>query len=105
MLGEVHELVEWATLAILLLSSLAVTALFVLRRRGGPVPAFRCPGYPLTPALYLVAALGAAVASALFDPTRAMAGLAIVAAGVPAYFLCRWSFGAPGGATRSGPRK
>lgn len=86
--GTVQQLVNWATLAILLLSSLSVSSLFVLRRRGGEAP-FSCPGYPWTPLLYLLVALGAAVASYLYDPRHALIGLAIVGAGIPLYYLVR----------------
>ena len=92
--GRIEALVNWATLAILLLSSLAVAALFVLRRAGteesdgassaGAAP-YRCPGYPLTPVLYLVVSLGVAVASAVQDWKQAMYGLLIVLAGLPVY--------------------
>lgn len=87
--GRFNMLVGWATLAILLLSSMTVAGLFVIRHRGGPEPTYRCPGYPLTPAFYLVASLGVAVSSAFYDPPAALIGVAIVAAGVPAFFLLK----------------
>ena len=88
--GQVGELVNWATLAILLLSSLAVASLFVLRRREGHAAPFLCPGYPITPALYLAASLGIAVSNALHDARHALAGLAILALAFPAFALTRW---------------
>ena len=45
------------TSGVLLLSSLTVTGLFVLRRRGGD-PAFRCPGYPVVPATHSARNIG-----------------------------------------------
>jgi APA family basic amino acid/polyamine antiporter len=87
--GRFDMLVGWATLAILLLSSLTVAGLFALRHQEGAMPAYRCPGYPVTPVLYMVASLGVAVSSAFYDPPAALMGVAIVAAGVPAYFLLR----------------
>jgi len=90
--GTVSELVDWATLAILLLSSLAVTTLFVFRRRDPTGAAFRCPGYPLTPIVYLLVCLGAAVSAWFYDPRHALIGLAIIAAGFPVYFLTRREF-------------
>jgi APA family basic amino acid/polyamine antiporter len=89
LVGTVRVLVNWTTLAILLLSSLTVTALFVLRRRGAVVAAFRCPGYPVTPVVYLVASLGVAAASARDDPWEAAYGLLLVGAGFPLYLLFR----------------
>ena len=90
--GKVDELYNWATLAILLLSSLTVVSLFVLRGRGVGSPAYRCTGYPVTPVLYLVASLGVACASALHAPRQALYGLLLVAAGFPLYALARRSF-------------
>jgi APA family basic amino acid/polyamine antiporter len=91
-LGDVAVLVGWATLAILLLSSATVATLFVFRRRAREDPAFRCPGYPLTPIIYLLASLGVAVASTVSDPRRSLIGLAVLAAGVPVYQLARRRF-------------
>ena len=87
--GRFDMLVGWATLAILLLSSLTVAGLFALRRQGGAQPAYRCPGYPFTPAIDLVASLGVAVSSAFYDPPAALIGVLLVAAGVPAFYLLR----------------
>jgi APA family basic amino acid/polyamine antiporter len=90
-LGWVEALVNWATLAMLLLSSLAVASLFVLRRRQGAASGFRCPGYPLTPLLYLTASLGVAYASATYAPRQALYGLLLVLAGLPVYAVLRAS--------------
>jgi APA family basic amino acid/polyamine antiporter len=90
--GRVEVLLNWATLAILLLSSLAVASLFVLRRRKVGSPSYRCPGYPVTPLIYLLASLGVACASALSTPLESLYGLLIVGSGVPAYFLVRRLF-------------
>jgi APA family basic amino acid/polyamine antiporter len=47
------------------------------------------PGYPITPALFVVAA-AAIVANAMFtQTTRALIGIAVVLTGVPAYNLWR----------------
>jgi APA family basic amino acid/polyamine antiporter len=80
-----ETLYRWATLAILLLSSLTVLALFVLRRREPEFATFRCPGYPVTPALYLVASLAVAVSSGFSDPRGALWGVLLVAAGFVVY--------------------
>lgn len=87
--GWVEQLVNWATVAILLLSSLAAAALFVLRRRDGPEAAFRCPGYPVTPLLYLVASLGVAYASAVYAPGPSLVVVLVVLAGLPVYAALR----------------
>jgi APA family basic amino acid/polyamine antiporter len=88
-LAPAATLIRWATLAILLLSSLSVAALFVLRRRGPAFGSFRCPGYPLTPALYLAASLAVALSAAVYDPRGSLWGLLLVGAGFPVYALWR----------------
>jgi APA family basic amino acid/polyamine antiporter len=85
--GTVGDLVEWTTLAILLLSALTVAGLFVLRRRGVGSPRYRCPGYPWVPLVYLGTTVAVAVASSLRDPRHSLWGLLFVLSGVPAYFL------------------
>jgi APA family basic amino acid/polyamine antiporter len=90
--GRVEVLLNWATLAILLLSCLAVASLFVLRRRQVGAPSYRCPGYPATPWIYLLASIAVACASALASPLESLYGLLIVGTGLPAYFLVRRCF-------------
>ena len=88
-LADVQALVNWTTLAILLLSSLTVASLFRLRRREGTSREFRCPGYPVTPWIYLLASLAVAVASSWQDPLQAARGLLLVGVGVPVYLVVR----------------
>ena len=88
-IGKIEDLLNWATLAILLLSSLAVIALFVFRRREPRHEGFRCPGYPLTPLLYLCVSLFVAVSVALHSPVSSAKGLAFIAAGALVYPLLR----------------
>jgi APA family basic amino acid/polyamine antiporter len=89
LVGGVSRLIGWTTMAILLLSALAAAALFVLRNRESEGAPFRCPGYPLTPAIYVAATLAVAVTSALSDPKGALRGTFLIAIGVPIYQLFR----------------
>jgi APA family basic amino acid/polyamine antiporter len=90
-IGQVRELVEWASLAIMLLSCMTVVSLFVLRQRTKQAdePAFLCPLYPITPLIYLLTCIGVAISSTLYAPDRALKGVLLVAAGFPLYFLVR----------------
>lgn len=91
--NEMEQLVDWATLAILLLSSFAVTSLFVLRRRDvGEPGGFRVPTW--VPLLYLVVSLAVAVAVGRNDPLHAGIGLGIIAVGGLLYPLARRGSGA-----------
>jgi len=84
-----QTLYQWATLAILLLSSLTVVALFVLRRRDPAFRSFLCPGYPITPWIYLLTSLAVAVSSALYDPQGSLWGVLLVATGFVVYAAWR----------------
>jgi APA family basic amino acid/polyamine antiporter len=90
------RLYAWSTLAILLLSALTVAGLFLLRRLAAPPETYRCPFYPVTPVLYLVACLGVAVSSCFYDPAGARYGMALVLLGIPAYFVARLFVGRGG---------
>jgi APA family basic amino acid/polyamine antiporter len=87
--AQFERLYAWSTLAILLLSALTVAGLFVLRGRAAAAGTFRCPGYPVTPVLYLLACLGVAASSCLYDPAGAISGMGLVLLGIPAFFVVR----------------
>jgi APA family basic amino acid/polyamine antiporter len=69
---------------------LLVVAVIVLRRRRPDLPRpFRAPGYPILPLVY--AAAGAVLIAILLvaNPRTTGPGNALVATGVPVYFLWR----------------
>jgi len=76
-----------------------VATLFVFRSRergttdGEDTGAYRLPGYPVVPALFVIAAAYVVVGSILSNPVNAAIGGGLIASGVPVY---RW-LGAPGG--------
>ncbi|MET0619982.1 MAG: amino acid permease, partial [Thermoanaerobaculia bacterium] len=65
--------------------ALAAAGLFRIRRSEGASAAFRCPGYPLTPALFitLLAAVAGLVTAA--HPVPVAAAFALVALGLPVH--------------------
>ncbi|HEY3354044.1 MAG TPA: amino acid permease [Polyangia bacterium] len=68
--------------------ALAVAAIFPLRRQPGYDPAFRVPGYPVVPCLFVAAVLFL-LGNAIADPAsrwRTLAVLGVVAAGAPVYW-------------------
>jgi basic amino acid/polyamine antiporter, APA family len=70
--------------------ALAAMAIFVYRTREPDAPRpFRCPGYPLTPALFIISALVIVVNTVFSTPKEALIGLGITALGVPAYLWWR----------------
>ena len=68
---------------------LTATCVFVFRRRTRERPSFAIPGHPFTTVLFTVMCW-AITANAIYRyPTNTLIGVAIVAAGVPVYFLWR----------------
>lgn len=67
---------------------LAVAAVVVLRRRRPELERpFRVPGYPWLPLLFTAAALGLVGSTVVARPFGALAGLGLLAAGIPVYFF------------------
>lgn len=71
--------------------ALAVAGVFVLRRRQPDAPRpYRTLGYPLTPAIFLLASLGMVVNALVAHPAENGVTFGIILAGVPVYFLWRF---------------
>ena len=88
--GTFTQLVNYTGFAIVLFSGIAVTAIFVLRRRQPDAPRpFRAWGYPVAPALY-AGMSGAMVVNAIWrEPGPSAAGLVLIACGIPLYLALR----------------
>ena len=93
--GSFEDLVSFTTFAMVAFSTLTVAAVVVLRMRR-PEPAtpraFRVPGYPWVPVLFVVVNVWVLWNVLTFGdsgPRAALVGLAIVATGVPAYVAFR----------------
>ncbi len=70
----------------------SAVALLVLRRRGvGEPPAWRAPGGALAPVVVMVTTVGMTFSLLVQNPLRSLAGLGLLAAGLPVYALWRWS--------------
>jgi basic amino acid/polyamine antiporter, APA family len=61
--------------------------LFRLRRRPGYKPVYGMWGYPVTPMIFIAAALVVAAIQVAADPMKAATGLAIVVLGLPVYYI------------------
>src|SRR5437870_11969215 len=85
--GTFEQLFTYVVFASWMFAALAAASVFVLRRRRPDAPRpFRVPGYPLTPALFITAAVAIVLNTIVARPVQALIGLGIVATGVPAYF-------------------
>jgi len=90
--GSLSQLVSYTGFAIILFSGVAVAAVFVLRRREPDAPRpFRAWGYPLAPAVFVLASAVIVVNEIVRNPRPSLAGLAIIALGVPVYWWMRRS--------------
>ncbi|MFZ1099486.1 MAG: amino acid permease [Steroidobacteraceae bacterium] len=68
--------------------ALTVAAVFVLRRRRPELPRpYRVWGYPLVPAVFLIASVGMVVNALLTDPVNTGVTFTIIFAGLPVYWL------------------
>ncbi|MEO8140816.1 MAG: amino acid permease, partial [Gemmatimonadota bacterium] len=89
------QLLDYVVFCDWIFFGLAVVSLFVLRRKdaaaGVPEPpgAFRVPGWPITPALFVAAAVYVVVGSIKSNPKNALLGSAILLLGVPVFHYWR----------------
>jgi basic amino acid/polyamine antiporter, APA family len=88
-LGTFRQILSYFIFVTVLFVALTVVALFVLRRRAraSAPPAFRTPGYPVTPVVFLVLVAVLLLLLVGHDPAQALLGVAIVGLGLPVYFF------------------
>jgi len=85
-------LLDYVVFAVLIFYILTIAALFVLRRtQPAAERPYRAFGYPILPALYILAATTILFVLAIYRTQTSWPGLLIVLAGVPVYFLWRKS--------------
>jgi basic amino acid/polyamine antiporter, APA family len=88
--GTYGQLLDYVIFTALIFYVLTILALFALRvRRPQMERPYRAWGYPVVPALYVLAATLVAVILLVTKPVYTFAGLFLVLLGVPVYFLWR----------------
>ncbi|HEY6088154.1 MAG TPA: amino acid permease [Gemmatimonadaceae bacterium] len=91
LLGTFEQLADTFVTAIVPFYALAVAAVFVLRGRAEYKPPFRVPGYPVVPAIFIVATIlllgNAIVDRGSRNPTLAVLGVILL--GIPVFYLTR----------------
>ena len=86
--GGADALIRYTGFAVVLFSGVAVAALFVLRAREPRTErSFSALGYPVAPAIFVVASLLIVVNAMVSDPLVSGTGALIILAGVPVYVL------------------
>lgn len=83
-----EQLADTFVMAMIPFYALGVGAVYRLRQRPGYAPAFRTPGYPVVPALFILSVVYL-LANALIDPSSRFSTVVIFAvllAGIPVYY-------------------
>lgn len=90
MSGTLSQLVNYTGFAVVLFAGIAVSTLFVLRRRDAALARpFSAFGYPWAPAIFIVAS-ALMVGNAFWrSPGTTLAGLGLILLGVPVYYAFR----------------
>ena len=92
--GTFGQLVDYVTFGDWIFFGLTVAGLFIYRRReqgaGSREPGqFRVPGYPWTPALFVLAAAYVVFSAVASNPRNAAIGAGLIALGVPVFLYWR----------------
>lgn len=89
--GTFTQLVDYVAFGDWIFFGLTVAGLFKYRARGvsDSPGAFRVPGYPWTPALFVIAAAYVVTSSILANPRNALMGIALLGLGVPVFLYWR----------------
>ncbi len=86
-LGNFNQIISYFIFIVVVFIAFTVASLFVLRRRNGDGPAYRTPGYPITPIVFLLLIVLLLVLLGSSNFRQAAKGVAVVALGLPVYYL------------------
>ena len=93
--GKYGQLLDYVVFCDWIFFGLAVFSLFIIRRQdrdaglAEPPDAFRVPGWPVTPLLFLAAAVYVVVGSISSNPKNALLGTVILLIGIPVFQFWR----------------
>ena len=88
--GTFEQLLTYVVFMSWLWFALAALAIFTFRRREPDAARpFRAPGYPVTPMLFVLAALVIVINTVVAQPVQSLVGLGLAILGVPAYLVWR----------------
>lgn len=86
-LGSFEQIISYFFFVVLIFVALMVLGIFILRRRGSERLEYSTPGYPVTPAVFLLLVSLMLVLLAAKQPKQSFVGVGVVALGVPVYYL------------------
>jgi basic amino acid/polyamine antiporter, APA family len=84
--GRYEQILNYVTAMDYTFFTLTASCLFLLRKRG-PAPGFSMPGHPWTTAFFCVACASVVLNTFYRYPGNTLIGLAILATGVPVYYI------------------
>jgi APA family basic amino acid/polyamine antiporter len=88
--NDFQQLADKFVLGIWPFYTLAVLAVFLIRRRAPELPRpYRVVGYPIVPVVFLLAAVGMIVNALVTDPVNTGITFGIILVGVPVFYLAR----------------
>ena len=88
--GSYGQLLDYATFADWLACAIGAATLFWYRRHDAGTVAFRVPGYPLLPLLFIGVIAWVVIETMRSNPVNAGIGVLIMLAGAPVYAVWRW---------------
>ena len=62
-------------------------SLFFLRQRSGYAPTYRVWGFPILPAVFVLASMAIVLHQVVSQPIESLTGFALVAAGLPVFWM------------------
>lgn len=90
--GTFEQLATYVVFGQWIFFGLTVGAVMVLRRTKPDLPRpYRTWGYPVTPVVFILAAAYISISTLITQPLNALAGVGIIALGIPVYFF--WNRG------------
>jgi APA family basic amino acid/polyamine antiporter len=88
--GSYNELIAFTIFAVLAFYILTIGAVYVLRRKRPDLPRpYRCFGYPVIPAIYIVLCALIMLGLLIVKPTYSWPSFFIILSGVPIYYFWR----------------
>jgi basic amino acid/polyamine antiporter, APA family len=87
--GTFNQLLTYTGFSVVLFSGLAVLSLFFVHTRAQEIPTLKAWGYPWGPAIFFGTSLAIVVNAVITAPGPTVAGLGVMAAGLPIYWWTR----------------